>query len=61
MTHPPGLQTFGEYYNVLDLVLPDHPPEVSYGVGHWTWGHSRDRERGKMVNIREEGEGTTLP
>ena len=47
-TDPASLQTLGQHDNMLDLVLPDHPPEVSYCVWHGAWAEreiERERER----------------
>ena len=49
-TNSASLQAIGEHDNVLDLVLPYHPPEIRDCVWHGTWGErEREREKGEVI------------
>ena len=66
--HPASLQALGEHHNVLQFVLPHHPPEVPSCVGHGPCVGGRGRggegggegggeEGGGRGEGREEGGG----
>ena len=38
VTYPPCFEAFGEHNNVWESPFPDHPPEVTDSVWHWTLG-----------------------
>ena len=42
VTDSSSLQALGQHHDVVDFVLPDHLPVVSYGIGHGTWAQDTE-------------------